>query len=583
VSTPSAVRVLLVEDSDDDAFLLVHHLEQIAGGVEVERVDSADLLQAALSRKPWDIVVSDYRLPRFGGMEALAIVRRFDRDLPFILVSATIGEEAAVEAMRAGATDYVMKGNLARLRPAVQRELREAAMRRDKKSAEARLEHLACYDPATGLANRMLFGRRLALWLEAAGRRGESLAVVLFDIDRYKSLNATLGSRTLDEVLRQVGARLAKCTTDPSHVARVGEDRFALAIPGALGGREVALAVESCLVEVFGPEFRPEGHEVAILARAGVALYPDDGSAPDELLRNAEAALGRARARGETHMFYSEDMTARIAERLGLERRLRGALARGELELHYQPQVTLADMNVCGLEALIRWRSPELGLVAPARFVPLLEETGLILDVGAWVLRQAAQDRRAWAAQGLKPPRVAINISMTQVRQRDFVAMVRDSLGAAEAGIDLEFTESVVMEDVEDCVEKLTALRRLGLRLVIDDFGMGYSSLSYLARLPVHTLKIDRSFVAGMLSEPHIHTLVATILSMARSLRLETIAEGVEVREQLEALEAMGCDQAQGYLLSRPLEHRDATRMLERRAGLHGALPTLDGGLRLAS
>jgi EAL domain-containing protein (putative c-di-GMP-specific phosphodiesterase class I) len=284
-------------------------------------------------------------------------------------------------------------------------------------------------------------------------------------------------------------------------------------------------------------------------------MYPGDGDHAEALFANAEAALKKAKATGERYLFFAPAMTARIHENLSLENKLREALEKEEFVLHYQPKVDLENRGIVGVEALIRWQSPELGLVPPMKFIPLLEETGLILQVGSWALRRAALDHRTWAEQGLKAPRVAVNVSPIQLRQRDFVRDVEHAImeGIAPVGIDLEITESLIMQDIHATIEKLVLLRKLGVQVAIDDFGTGYSSLSYLAKLPVETLKIDRSFVITMLEDPNTTTLVHTMITLAHSFHLKVVAEGVESEEQANMLRLLGCDQMQGYLFSKPL------------------------------
>jgi len=284
-------------------------------------------------------------------------------------------------------------------------------------------------------------------------------------------------------------------------------------------------------------------------------MYPGDGDHAEALFANAEAALKKAKATGERYLFFAPAMTERIHENLSLENKLREALEKEEFVLHYQPKVDLENRGIVGVEALIRWQSPELGLVPPMKFIPLLEETGLILQVGSWALRRAAFDHRAWAERGLKPLRAAVNVSPIQLRQRDFVRDVEHAIkeGIAPVGIDLEITESLIMQDIRANIEKLILLRKLGVQVAIDDFGTGYSSLSYLARLPVETLKIDRSFVITMLEDPNTTTLVHTMITLAHSFQLKVVAEGVESDEQANMLRLLGCDQMQGYLFSKPL------------------------------
>jgi EAL domain-containing protein (putative c-di-GMP-specific phosphodiesterase class I) len=316
----------------------------------------------------------------------------------------------------------------------------------------------------------------------------------------------------------------------------------------------------SCLAEPF----HVLGTELRLAAKAGVTLFPNDGADAELLLRNGEAALAKAKELGERYVFYTSALTARTGEQLTLESRLRQALEKQEFVLHYQPKVDLEARRIVGVEALIRWQSPALGLVPPGDFIPLLEETGLILDVGAWAFAKAVEDHFKWIKLGLPAPRVAVNVSAIQLRRRDFVATVRDALkgGAVPPGVDLEITESLVMEDIESNMQKLKDVRSLGLSIAIDDFGTGYSSLGYLARLTVQTLKIDRSFIITMLTDSDTMTLVQTIISLAHSLRLKVVAEGVDEEEQAKVLRLLRCDEMQGFLFSRPVPFEQMTALL---------------------
>jgi EAL domain-containing protein (putative c-di-GMP-specific phosphodiesterase class I) len=330
--------------------------------------------------------------------------------------------------------------------------------------------------------------------------------------------------------------------------------------------QEVARHTERRSSETFAAPFAIAGTELRISVRIGTALFPSDGEDSDTLLRNAEAAVKKAKATGERYLFYTQEMSARIADKLSLENKLRQALEKDEFVLHYQPKVELEGRRIVGLEALLRWRSPERGLVPPIEFIPLLEETGLIIEVGSWALRRAALDHRDWLEAGLKPPKVAVNVSAIQLRQRDFVRIVHEALAnsTVPAGIDLEITESLIMEDIQASIEKLAALRDLGIGIAIDDFGTGYSSLAYLARLPVEMLKIDRSFIITMATDPTTMTLVQTIIQLAHSLRLKVVAEGVETEEQANMLRLLRCDQMQGYLFSKPVPNEAVRALLQK-------------------
>jgi len=431
-----------------------------------------------------------------------------------------------------------------------------------------KLDYLAYYDSLTGLANRSLFHERLVQYLSAAQSEKTRLAVAVVDVDRFKIINDSLGRQAGDELLRQIAERI-EGHAGPIRMARISADRFAIVRSGVSSESEVARLVEQWLAECFAPPYVVSGTELRVSAKAGVALFPNDGADADALFQNAEAALKKAKATGERYLFHTQQMTERIGEKLALENKLRQALEKEEFVLHYQPKVDTATRRIDSVEALIRWQSPELGLVPPMQFIPLLEETGLILEVGAWALGRAVVDHRTWTEQGLPAPRVSVNVSAVQLRKRDFVATVEEAImaGSIPPGIDLEITESLVMEDIEANMKKLEAVRVLGVSIAIDDFGTGYSSLGYLAKLPVHSLKIDRSFIITMLKDPAIMTLVSTIISMAHSLRLKVVAEGVDAEEQAKALDRLGCDQLQGYLFSKPLPLDDMTALLGSDAG----------------
>ena len=398
-----------------------------------------------------------------------------------------------------------------------------------------KLAYVAYYDGLTGLANRALFNDRLAQNLKKAEHEGVGLAVALLDIERFKSVNDSLGRRAGDELLQQIAKRLARFAGDPSLVGRIDTNHFTVMFPDMKQPDDAGRVVEEQSRACFSEPFRlTDGTELRISARAGVALFPDDGDDSETLQRNAEAALKKAKVSGEKILFYAEHMTERVAEKLALENQLRLALERDEFVLHYQPKVDLETRAIEGVEALIRWQHPQRGLVPPMEFIPLLEETGMILEAGAWAMRRAALDHREWVGQGIGAPRISVNVSAIQLRKRDFVRTVHDATaeGAEAPGIDLEITESLIMEDIEGNISKLLAIRDMGIGMAVDDFGTGYSSLRYLAKLPVQTLKIDRSFISTMLQDANVMTLVSTIISLAHALGLKVVAEGVESEEQ---------------------------------------------------
>jgi diguanylate cyclase (GGDEF)-like protein/PAS domain S-box-containing protein len=426
-----------------------------------------------------------------------------------------------------------------------------------------KLDYLAYNDSLTGLGNRAVFLERLGQYITAAAETQSKLALILCDLRRFRAVNDSLGRQAGDLLLVKVAERLKAAVPDAKQLARLGTDQFAVVLPSISSDFQAARAMERlervCLRDPF-----PLGkEELLVSASAGVAIFPDHGTSPDVLLGSAEAALAKARSTGERYVFFDPTMTLRVAANLSLENALRRALKRDEFVLHYQPRVEIATRRILGVEALLRWRK-EGELVPPGKFIPLLEETGLILDVGAWVIRTAVLEHRAWVERGLRAPRIAVNVSALQLRQRDFVSRVKRALerGAAPPGIDLEITESLVMHDVKANIEKLRALRELGLGVAIDDFGTGYSSLAYLTKLPATSLKIDRSFIQSMLSDPNVMLLVSTIVSLGRSLNLKVVAEGVETEEQADALRELACEEMQGYLYSKPLSSEALVALL---------------------
>ena len=420
-----------------------------------------------------------------------------------------------------------------------------------------RLSYLALYDPLTGLPNRALFHERLPQALDGARRGKETIALALIDLERFKAINDTLGQQVGDRVLQELARRLQEAAGDIHRLARLGADQFALMFAQVGSAEEVARRLEEDARTLFALPFQIDGREVRIAAKAGLAVFPEDGKDADALVRNAEAALKRAKETGERYLFYAPEINARVSEQVELEHRLRKAVEHGELFLHYQPKYDLATRNIVGLEALMRWRSPDGDLVSPARFVPVLEQTGLIFEAGQQVLSAAKRAYQDWKARGLNAPRIAVNVSALQLRRKSFVADVREALGQAVdvdgGGVDLEVTESLLMTDVDESIEKLRALRSLGLRMALDDFGTGYSSLYYLSKLPLDTLKIDRSFVHGMTENADYTSIISTIISLAQALRLKVVAEGVETEQQAQLLRLLRCDQVQGYLFSPPV------------------------------
>jgi diguanylate cyclase (GGDEF)-like protein len=745
------LQLVVVEDSVIDAELVARHLAKAGLDVVMHRVQTESELVSALREKQPDLILSDFSLPQFSGLRALDIALAIAPETPFIYVSGTIGEERAIDALRRGATDYVLKTNLSRLSSAVERALREAALKADQRkseqqrreqevrlqrltrsyrmlsstssailrlrnrsdlldevcriavhqggyervaislidsgkrvlrpraqagadtellrvldsaaldsdgnpgmaerairtgaasvrndlvgerqSAEQRdvlvahgyralaalpllidgtpigvvtlysaqseifdeaelgvlleltanlgfaLQYLAkdeavhflsYFDSLTGLAKRPLFCQRLAQRLGDDAANGYGRTIVVFDIRKLGAINDSLGRYVGDLLLEKVAARLKQAYADPECVAYFGGGTFAVMLADVGNVTDTGRLMQNAAAQTFVEPFFVEGHELRVSIRSGLAFYPHDADSADALVQDAEVALKAAREDNEKYMLYGLVTQRPTSRSLALEARLTGALDRREFLLHYQPKVNIESGRIEGLEALLRWQDSEDGLVPPSVFVPLLERSGAIVDVGEWVLLQAASDIRGWVAAGLTNVRVAVNVSPLQLRRRDFVDRVLDSLKPAirqPSGVDLEITESMLMQDLELSIGKLSQLREAGIGIAIDDFGTGYSSLRLLAKLPVDTLKVDRSFVQSIADTPNMLTLVSTIVSLARAFNMKTVAEGVETSEQLQMLRLIKCDSAQGYLLGRPTPVADVPAVIARLSG----------------
>lgn len=418
------------------------------------------------------------------------------------------------------------------------------------------LFHLAHFDQLTGLANRLLFNDRLQRACHHARRNNNAAALMFIDLDRFKYVNDTLGHAIGDHLLQAVGTRLSSFGRECDTVARLGGDEFVIILENINDLIDTTRLSESVISGLSLPFFIQD-HEIQIGASVGIALFPQHDPTPEGLIRKADAAMYEAKQRGRgRHIVYSDNLSQVVLERLSLETELRGALEKNELSLFYQPQINIQDGRIVGVEALMRWCHPTLGSVSPAKFIPVAEETGLIIPLGAWALREACRQHRAWVEQGLPPMRMAVNISALQFRQKQFCEIVKEII--EEAGIDpqfieLELTESMVMKDAEHTVNALAELRNLGIQLAIDDFGTGYSSLSYLRQFPLDRIKIDRSFIRDIRSIPANQAIVRAIIALCGSLGIETIAEGVETVDDLECLRRYACEEAQGYHFARPM------------------------------
>jgi diguanylate cyclase len=553
--TPT-LRLLLIEDSEDDAELVVRTLSRGGYDVAFERVDTPQALERALATRTFDLAIADYTMPRFSGTSALRLLRARDADLPFIFVSGTIGEDAAVVAMKSGAHDYIMKGSLKRLVPAVDRELRDAAVRRDRRRVEQRLEHLAYHDPLTDLPNRTLLHDRLEQAARTAVRDSMPLALLLLDLDGFKEINDTLGHHAGDLVLQHVASRVRSTLRDVDTVARLGGDEFAIVLPdtdtdGAVrAARKVLQGIErACIID---------SRSLTVRASVGIAMLPGHGTSADMLLQKADVAMYVAKTDGIGVAIYSADRDRHTHRRFALISELRQAVESRQFVVEYQPILNLRTGLITGVEALVRWNHPDQGRLLPADFIAIAEQTGLINPLTTIVLNEAIG---SWAPQRAGSPlSVAVNLSPRSLQNPEMPGVIADVLHAAglpPSLLTLEITENILMSDPARSMDCLAQLHAMGVRLAIDDFGTGYSSLSYLRRLAVDELKIDRSFIAG-LGVGMDEVIVRSTIDLAHNLGLTVVAEGVESDVVQTMLAAMGCDAVQGTYISAPASLADA-------------------------
>jgi diguanylate cyclase (GGDEF)-like protein/PAS domain S-box-containing protein len=678
----TSVRVLFIEDSKVDVELAVLELDQDGFDVSWERVElEGDVKQALSLRRP-QVILADFSMPGFSGMEALRLAKVTAPDVPFIFVSGTIGEERAIEAIRLGATDYVLKDNLRRLGTSVRRALSEAVERgrartaeeerarlveileatsdcvsmsdpagrviylnaagrkliglaesagaggqmseihppwarelieregrpaaaragswhaetaikgadgteipvsqviiahrgpegeirffstiardiRERKAYEAKLQYLAHHDALTGLPNRALLGDRALQAMAHAKRGGRPTALLVVDLDRFKLVNEGYSHAAGDALLRLVADRLRGAVREGDTIARLGADEFGVLATDLARPDDVLTVVRKIQDSMRSP-FLLEGRELHVTVSIGASIFPRDGEEFDSLLSNADAAMQRVKAEGRNgFQFYAQAMTRQATDRLELENELRLALERGDLELHYQPQVVFANGRIIGAEALMRWQHQGRGWISPLQFVPIAEESDLIYPLGEFALVQSCRQVKNWDDAGYRPLRIAVNVSARQFRDPGFVETVERALRSAELDpgrLDLELTEGILVEKREEAVAILKRLKALGVQIAVDDFGTGYSSLSYLSRLPIDCLKIDRSFVNRVNEHGHDAAIAQAVISLAHSLGLRVVAEGVETAEQMGFLSSHGCDEGQGYLYS-PAVRADA-------------------------
>jgi diguanylate cyclase (GGDEF)-like protein len=572
-------RVLIIDDDKHVRGLLVNLL---CDNCECAQAESAEHALVALTESNFDLVISDIQMGGMSGLDLVPRVHAIAPDSVVLMVSGQRNIEAAIAAMRVGAFDYIMKPfNIPLLEAAVKRAVKHSGLLRenriDKEQIEsllrqrtAEVDRLAYYDTLTGLPNRTLFEDRVTRALATGKRANQTLAILFVSLDQLKKVNDTLGHSLGDRLLEEAASRLRLCVTENDTVGRFGGEEFAILLSADKQAGDV-LEIITAIREALKPSFELEGQSLFGTASIGVSFFPIDAQDTQSLLKNAGAALYRAKhAGGDNSQFYTADMNAIASKRLALETSLRQAIDNGELLLHYQPRVMVDSLAFTGVEALVRWRHPRLGIVSPADFIPLAEETGLILPIGEWVLREACRQNKQWQKQGFAPMRVGVNISALQLQRQDLAEIVVQILEETELtpqSLDLELTESSIMANAKATIDVLTRLQCMGVTISIDDFGTGFSSLSYLKRLPIDALKIDQSFVREVTTNRDDAALVMAIITLAHNLRLRVVAEGVETEEQWRFLHLLRCDEIQGFVFSKPLPPDELEHLLVSRQG----------------
>ena len=586
-ATLSSINALIVRvRAHDELFREACSLAVATGGfckAWIGIVDPAGkelvlVASAAANSKPISILNDSYMLDERAPLGGSLVVRAVREGKAMFSNSAQtdnalvfVGDQAAAEINSAAVLPLVVAGKVAgmfalysteanffdevelKLLVELADDISYAMLNIDKQD---QLNYLAYHDSLTGLANERLFLDRVSTHIASARRGSYRFALYLFDLDGFKDINDSLGQAAGDSLLQQVTDWLICHTGDVNLVARIGADQFAIVVPAIREDGEVARLVKKLLSEFMEQVFPVGDAELRVAAKIGITLFPQDGVVAEDLFKKSEAVLKRAKADGDRFLFYEREMTDKVASGLALENQLRNALDEGQFVLHYQPIIHLSSGAISGAEALIRWNHPEVGLMSPDSFIPILEETGMIHEVGRWVLRTAIGDYMRWCALGFSDIRIAVNVSQVQLRAPGFLAEIRQLLGheaKAASGLELELTEGLMMLDIDENIKTLSAIRDLGVRVSIDDFGTGFSSLSHLTRLPLDTLKVDRTFIKNMTATPEDYVLVAAIVSLANLLGFNVLAEGVETQEQSESLRLLNCNEVQGFLFSKPL------------------------------
>jgi diguanylate cyclase (GGDEF)-like protein len=562
-----SIKVLIIEDEPMVRDVMAAGLR--INDYVVALADNGQQGLAALQEERPDVVLLDLRLPDMDGIEVLRAIKQSFTAVPVIIVSGRGTIEDAIQAMRLGAADFILKPVTTPViyEESIIRALATSAVALEQQETqekllekESRLHHLAYYDALTNLPNRVLFHDRLQQMMIKARRTGKQVALLFLDLDRFQQINKTLGHDVGDRLLQEVAERLRNYIRKSDTVVRLGGDEFALIIDDIKNHKDVSRLARKVL-ELLAKVTMVDSYELYITSSIGISLFPEDSEEAEGLMRCAETAMYRAKESGKNnYQFYTADMNTRALELLLLETGLRKALENHEFVVHYQPQFDLSSRRLIGMEALLRWRHPARGMISPADFIPLAEETGLIVPIGEWVMKEACAQNKAWQDAGYQQVKVAVNMSGLQFRQESIaktVARVLAETKLAPQYMELEVTESMIMGNAEATIATLNELKQMGVRLSIDDFGTGYSSLSYLKLFPIDNLKIDRSFIKNINYDENDAMIADSIIALAHSMNLSVIAEGVEEEAQLQLLQEKNCDAVQGFFTGRPVPAED--------------------------
>lgn len=553
------ISLLLVEDNPKEALVIKNMLKE---GLQNQFTlkhsrslsDALDLIQ----QNQFQAIILDSHLPDGKSFESIPQFLQFCPDAPILILSGVEEEDQAIQAVKSGVQDYLIKGQTSS--STLCRAIRYAM---ERQRATQRITQLAHYDHLTGLANRGLFYERLNCAVARCHRNDTAIALMFLDLDHFKDINDSLGHDCGDSLLKTVAARIKKCIREIDTGVRLGGDEFAVLLEQIVSIEDVASVAQRILHLLAQPVIIKQ-HQLHVTGSLGITIYPWDSANPQELLSHADAAMYRAKAQGgNTHQFYTAGMKTAGLDGSTLEMELSRALAKEEFLLHYQPQMNLCTKQVIGMEALLRWHHPYQGLIGPNQFIAQAEENGMIIPIGEWVLRTASKQAKYWEKQGFPAPHVAVNLSARQIHQGNLPALMKDILKHSHLDpehLKLELTETFLIHETEETIQTLRELKAMGIHLYIDDFGAGYASLRYLKSFPIDGIKLDQSLIQNLPHSTNDAAIVMAVISLAKALGLQVIAEGVESQEQVDFLEEYGCDAMQGYWIAPPLPANESTQ-----------------------